>query len=137
MEDSHHAEAVRDDPARGWHGPYHGVRRRGGSQRSARPAASVAGAQQVTLEVGNGMWFKPASIEVQAGQPVELTLRNTGAIRHDFALAEGVSKRVKVSADGGKTARATFTVERPGTYTFVCSVSGHAEVGMRGTIAAR
>jgi uncharacterized cupredoxin-like copper-binding protein len=110
---------------------------RRGAATAAQPAASVAGAQQVTLEVGNGMWFKPSSIEVRAGQPVELTLRNTGAIPHDFTLSEGVSKRVKIEADGGETARATFTVERPGTYTFICSVGGHAEAGMRGTVTAR
>ncbi len=100
-------------------------------------ASSVAGAQQVTIEVGNAMTFTPSAITVRAGQPVELALRNEGFIPHDFTLSQGVSQKVKLEADGSETARATFTIERPGTYTFICSVPGHAEAGMRGTITAR
>jgi uncharacterized cupredoxin-like copper-binding protein len=99
--------------------------------------ASATGAQQVTVAVGNSMQFAPRSITVRAGQPVELTLRNGGSIPHDFALAEGASGPVKIEARGGRTARGTFTIDTPGTYTFVCTVPGHAAAGMTGTITAR
>jgi len=99
--------------------------------------AAPGGAQQVTVTVGNSMQFAPASIVVRAGQPVELTLRNGGGIPHDFALAEGTSQPVKIVAQGGQTARGAFTIETPGTYTFVCTVPGHAAAGMRGTITAQ
>jgi uncharacterized cupredoxin-like copper-binding protein len=102
-------------------------------------AASEApnGVQQVTLTVGNSMRFEPAAISVRAGQPVELTLRNDGQMPHDFTLSEGVAQPVKVSATGGQTASGTFTLEKPGTYTFECSMPGHALAGMRGTITAQ
>ena len=99
--------------------------------------ASAAGAQQVTVTVGNSTRFAPALMTVRAGQPVELTLRNGGAIPHDFTLAEGASRPVKIEAQGGRTARGTFTIDTPGTYTFVCTVPGHADAGMRGTITAQ
>jgi nitrite reductase (NO-forming) len=99
--------------------------------------AAPAGAQQVTVTVGNSMQFAPASLVVRAGQPVELTLRNGGGIPHDFALAEGVSRPVKIEAQGGRTARGAFTIDTPGTYAFVCTVPGHAAAGMRGTITAQ
>ena len=103
----------------------------------ATPATTpVAGAQQMTIEVGNAMTFAPSAITARAGQPVELTLRNEGFIPHDFTLPEDVSQPVKIEATGGQTARGTFTIDRPGTYTFVCSVPGHA-AGMQGTITAR
>lgn len=105
---------------------------------AAIPApAAPAGAQQVTVTVGNSMQFAPASIVVRAGQPVELTLRNGGGLPHDFALAEGVSRPVKLEAQGGQTARGTFTIDTPGTYAFACTVPGHAAAGMRGTITVR
>jgi len=105
---------------------------------AAIPApAAPAGAQPVTVTVGNAMQFAPASMVVRAGQPVELTLRNGGGLPHDFALAEGVSSPVKIEAQGGRTARGTFTIDAPGTYAFVCTVPGHAAAGMRGTITAR
>jgi uncharacterized cupredoxin-like copper-binding protein len=99
--------------------------------------ASATGAQPVTVAVGNAMQFAPRSITVRAGQPVELTLRNGGSIPHDFALAEGASGPVTIAAQGGQTARGTFTIETPGTYPFVCTVPGHAAAGMTGTITAR
>ena len=74
---------------------------------------------------------------MRAGQPVELTLRNGGSTLHDFALTEGVSGPVKIEAQGGQAANGTFSIDKPGTYTFVCSVPGHAAGGMRGTIIVR
>jgi len=102
----------------------------------AAPADS-GGTQQVTLTLGDSLRFAPQSVAVRAGQPVELTLRNGGSTLHDFALTEGVSGPVKIEAQGGQTASGTFLIDRPGTYTFVCSVPGHAAAGMRGTIIVR
>ena len=99
--------------------------------------AAATGAQPVTVAVGNSMQFAPRSLTVRAGQPVELTLRNGGGLPHDFVLAEGVSGPVKIEAQGGQTARGTFTLEAPGTYAFVCTVPGHAAAGMTGTLTAR
>jgi nitrite reductase (NO-forming) len=104
---------------------------------AARPAASASGAQQVTVEVGNAMKFEPASVVVKAGQPVELTLKSEGSMPHDFSLLEGVSQPVKIEAGPGQTALGTFTIQQPGTYTFICSVPGHEAAGMKGTITAQ
>jgi len=102
------------------------------------PAASGSDAvQQVTVTVGNGMSFDPASITVHAGQPVQLTLRNTGLMPHDLSLSDGVAQPVKIAASGGQAASGTFTVDNPGTYAFDCSMPGHASAGMRGTITAQ
>jgi uncharacterized cupredoxin-like copper-binding protein len=99
--------------------------------------AAAGGTQQVTVTVGNSMHFAPPAIVVRAGQPVELTLRNGGNIPHDFTLAGGASGPVKLEAQGGQTARGTFTIDTPGTYAYVCGVPGHAAAGMRGTITAQ
>ena len=99
--------------------------------------AAPDGAQQVTLTVGNSMSFDPSTITVRAGQPVELTLRNTGQMPHDFTLSDGVAQPVKISASGGQTASGTFTLATPGTYKFECSIPGHAAAGMRGTITTQ
>jgi uncharacterized cupredoxin-like copper-binding protein len=95
------------------------------------------GAQQVTLTVGNSMSFEPATIRVNAGQPVELILRNDGQMPHDFTLSNGVAQPVKVTANAGQTASATFALHQPGAYTFECSMPGHALAGMHGTITVQ
>ncbi|HEX2037259.1 MAG TPA: cupredoxin domain-containing protein [Chloroflexota bacterium] len=68
---------------------------------------------------------------------MRLTLRNDGRIPHDFTLTEGVRRRVSVVAGPEQSASATFTIERPGTYRFVCAQPGHAQAGMIGTITAQ
>ena len=95
------------------------------------------GVQQLTLEVGNAMQFEPSSVTIKAGQPVQLTLHDSGDTAHDFSLSAGVAQPVKLSAAGGQTASATFTVSSPGTYSFDCSMPGHAMAGMRGTLIAQ
>src|SRR5688572_7566450 len=85
------------------------------------PVPAVAGAngvQQLTVQVGQGVAFDPSAIAVKAGQPVEITLRSTGGGEHDFYLEQGVAQPVKIVAQGGQSARATFTIEKPGTYEF-------------------
>lgn len=41
-------------------------------------AAASTGAQPVRLTVGNGMSFDPSGFTVRAGEPIQLTLQNTG-----------------------------------------------------------
>lgn len=108
-----------------------------GTANASVPAAVAAdGTQQVTLNVASGMSFDPSTITVHAGQPIELTLQNTGDQQHDFSLGSGASEPVKITVQGGQTASGTFTIDKPGTYSFDCSVPGHAMLGMRGTINA-
>ena len=102
---------------------------------SAVPALMRAnGVQQITVQVGDEMKFDPQAISVKAGVPVELTLVGSGNSEHDFSLNEGVSSPVKILAKGQESAIATFTIDRPGAYSFFCSVPGHAFAGMRGSI---
>jgi uncharacterized cupredoxin-like copper-binding protein len=107
----------------------------GGS--SSASSASSAEAQQLTVTVGNSLSFVPAALTVKAGRPIELTLVNDGALGHDFALTEGVSSPFKLDSPAGQTTHGTFTVERAGTYSFVCSVPGHAPLGMRGRLVVQ
>jgi plastocyanin len=109
----------------------------GSAQGATAPAATDPSAQQVTITVGNAMSFDPAGLTVRAGQPVTVTLRNTGLMPHDFTLADGVAEPVTITANAGQTSAGTFTLERPGTYAFECSMPGHAQAGMRGTITAQ
>jgi len=98
------------------------------------PTVAADGTQQVTLRVGNSMDFSPRSVAVSAGTPVQVTLQNTGNMPHDFTLTSGVETPVKITTNGGQTGQDTFTIQQPGTYTFICSVSGHESAGMRGTL---
>jgi uncharacterized cupredoxin-like copper-binding protein len=100
-------------------------------------AVTDNGTQVVTLQAVDSMQFTPSAILIQAGRPVQLTLKNDGQMVHDFTLSDGVVQPIKLVAQPGQSASATFTIEHPGTYTFICSQPTHEIRGMKGTITAR
>lgn len=100
--------------------------------------------------------FSPASIDVVAGQPVKIVVKNTGVQIHDFTIraiplteaAHGSGSAddhahtagdsaVHVAAEAGATSTIEFTPAESGTYEFECSVAGHKEAGMVGTLAVK
>jgi plastocyanin len=101
--------------------------------------ASVApdGTQHVTISASDDMKFQPAAVSVHTGQPLELTLRSAGQSAHDLTLSEGVAQPVKLTVNGGETTSRIFSLERPGTYKFECSMAGHTLAGMRGRITVQ
>ena len=116
------------------------------------PAAAVT---TVTLNAAD-FSFSPASIDVVAGQPVKIVVKNTGVQIHDFTIraiplteaAHGSGSAddhahtagdsaVHVAAQAGATSTIEFTPAESGTYEFECSVAGHKEAGMVGTLAVK
>ncbi len=90
------------------------------SNISSRPTAIIGtgAAQKVTLSEKNSNYF-PQIITVKAGQPVELTLDSSvsGCYR-SFAIRDlGVAQYARTPKD-----TITFTVPKPGTYRFACSM---------------
>jgi plastocyanin len=74
--------------------------------------------------------FDPAALSGAADTDVTIAITDAGTIEHDFTLDEAT---VKVATKPGETV--TGTVNLPaGTYTFYCSVPGHREAGMEGTL---
>ena len=97
-------------------------------------AASGTATQQLTVKAMDTMKFDPPTLSAKAGQPIQVTLDNSGQLVHDFSVTEGVSQPVKTIAQPGQKAVTTFTIDKPGTYTYFCSQPGHEEAGMKGTL---
>jgi nitrite reductase (NO-forming) len=92
------------------------------------PQADVASQIHVTAREFR---FDPSSIQVAVGQPVTLVLDNAGTIQHNLQI-EGRDDRLVASP--GQTAKATVEFDTPGEYTYVCTIPGHKEAGMRGKL---
>jgi len=100
---------------------------------SATPPAAPAQAGEVlgTLEVtGFDLGFKPADFSVDAPGAYEVKLINTGQIIHDVTFPDGTV----IAAQAGQTASAVVNVPEGGL-TFICSIPGHADAGMKGSIS--
>lgn len=116
----------------------------------------TATVQEILIEA-NEFSFEPATIEVVAGQPVKLTLKNDGALEHDLSVMHIAVHDVRehsqttaghdehmhamdeepdlhVSAMMGESGMVEFTPTEPGTYEIVCTVAGHEEAGMVGAL---
>ena len=90
-------------------------------------ASSAENAEAVVIEIELGeMYIKPAIIEVPAGQPVTLHIKNVGAMSHDLKV-NGIdgSKILKPNQEE------TITVGPFSTATPAwCTLPGHKESGM-------
>jgi uncharacterized cupredoxin-like copper-binding protein len=77
--------------------------------------------------------FEPTEITISAAdEPVTITMENTGAALHNFAID---ALDIDVDVNPGETV--TFEIPAgtaPGTYDFYCNVPGHKEAGMVGTL---
>ncbi len=76
--------------------------------------------------------FVPADLHVRAGQTVVLAFTNDDPIFHDWMVV-GLAN-VDAGARPGQTQTIRFTIDEAGTYAIECSVPGHAEAGMVGTL---
>jgi P-type Cu+ transporter len=90
-----------------------------------------AGAEHVTV-VAREARFQPADVTIPAGRTVVLTFRNEDPVFHDWEV-EGLAN-VDAGARPGQTQRLRFRIDEPGSYRIVCTVPGHAEAGMAGTL---
>ena len=76
--------------------------------------------------------FSTPDLTIRAGEWVVVTFTNDDPVVHDWSV-EGLAN-VDVPARPGQTARLRFVIDRPGTYRILCTIPGHAEAGMVGTL---
>lgn len=86
----------------------------------------VEGAPQVTL-TATDIDYAPATLELTAGEPTNVTVVNDGEALHDFTLE---AADVHANVEPGESVTTSVTIDEPGTYQAVCTVAGHEEAGM-------
>ena len=109
-----------------------------GASASGAPAAkSTGGTQAVEIKAADTFKFDPPSITVKAGAPVRLTLSNSGALEHDWVVDSLEGKKVEADAKPKSSASVEFTPTAARTYEYYCSVPGHRDAGMKGTLVVQ
>jgi plastocyanin len=103
------------------------------SSSASAPSAGAGSKIAIAADPGGALKFDKSSLTAKAGK-VTIAFTNKAPEGHNFTI-EGPSG-AKVAAtptfDGGtKTVTATL---KPGKYTFLCTVPGHAMAGMKGTL---
>ncbi len=91
-------------------------------------AGMSSGTATIAIEAYD-LGFKPSMPSVPAAGTYQVMFHNTGSTVHDLTFADGT----KIVADAGTSATGTVTVPAGGL-TFLCSIPGHAQAGMTGTV---
>ena len=108
----------------------------GVSYAGSAPATTTAGddaAPAETFDIGLSEFaIDPAEITASAGAPLTFSITNNGQAEHDFTIDTGPQSDT-VSA-GGKTTLEVPNGLEAGTYSVFCSLPGHADAGMEGTL---
>jgi plastocyanin len=106
----------------------------GGDDEEAAPPATEGngGGQtvQIAADPGGGFTFDKDALEASAGETT-FEFTNDASIPHNFTI-EGVEGAATETVTQGND---SITVDlEAGTYTYFCSVPGHREGGMEGTL---
>ena len=96
----------------------------------ASPAAEASGDGGVLVNAVD-IAFEPKELTIPADTDVVITITNNGALQHDFCIDElGIKSDL---LNGGESTEVTINAAA-GTYEYYCSVTGHREAGMVGTL---
>jgi uncharacterized cupredoxin-like copper-binding protein len=98
---------------------------------AAAPGASAAASTTDTVKATE---FKYAlSKSTVSRGTVTFKIKNTGHLKHDFKIN---GKKSKVLNPGAST---TLTVSfgKAGKFSFLCTVAGHAQAGMKGKLTVK
>ncbi len=100
------------------------------SPAAAAASPDAAGEVLGTLEVkAVDLGFDPKELSVDKAGTYAVTLTNTGSIPHDITFADGTTGVAKP----GEAVTVNVAVPDSGV-TFLCSIPGHADAGMKGAI---
>jgi uncharacterized cupredoxin-like copper-binding protein len=113
------------------------------------------GASALSVTAQDTLKFEPATLSAKAGADTTVTLKNAGAQQHNWVLASTADADKVATEAAAKAGDATgiagviaagkllaagsnedikFTAPAAGTYTYLCTVPGHYQAGMKGTL---
>jgi len=106
-----------------------------GAAKAEGTAKAKDGVLTIPADPGGSIAYQFADAEAPAGQ-VEIRSPNESSTDHDIAVeGNGVNEKGDTVKNGGVS---QFSVDlKAGEYTFFCSVPGHREGGMEGTLTVK
>jgi plastocyanin len=102
------------------------------------PATGVKVVTAATLaaDPGGQLKFDKSSLEAKAGN-VTIAFTNDSPIAHNLTVATSSGELVNATPTFTGGSKALKLNLKPGTYKFYCSVPGHRQAGMEGTLTVK
>jgi mono/diheme cytochrome c family protein len=99
---------------------------------SGTAKADANGILKIPADANGQLAYQFKNAEAQAGK-VTIESQNDSSVPHNIALKGGPEGEV---VQGGETSKITANL-KPGKQTFYCSVPGHEQAGMTGTLTVK
>jgi plastocyanin len=99
------------------------------------PASLPPGTLALAADPTGVLKFDQTSLSAKAGK-VTISFTNASPIPHNVAIEQGTKVLGMTPTFAGATKQLALTLPA-GTYTFLCTVPGHAQAGMQGTLTVQ
>jgi len=107
----------------------------GGGEKAGGGASGGAAAVKFESDPSGALAYTTTQASTKAGN-VTVEFNNPQAVPHDVAIEESGGKTVGQTEVITEGSDSTTVDLKSGKYTFYCSVPGHREAGMEGTLTA-
>lgn len=101
----------------------------------APKAKSPASTLSVSADPGGALKYTTTKLTARAGS-VDVRFANASSTPHDVVIGKGAQTLAQTDTVTKGRATATATL-KAGTYAFYCSIPGHRQAGMEGTLTVR
>jgi plastocyanin len=98
------------------------------------PAKGPGGTLQLSASATQ-LAFNTTTLSSKPGK-VTIDFDNPSALEHDVAIEQN-GKQIAISQTIAKGKTSVSADLAPGTYTYLCTIPGHAEAGMEGTLTVK
>jgi plastocyanin len=106
----------------------------GTTNNANKVAVEKAGKLTIPADPTGALAFQFGKANAKPGK-VTFSMPNPSPIQHNISITGPVKGKGPIVGHGGDS---TFTATlKPGTYTFLCDVPGHAAAGMKGTLTVK
>ena len=106
-----------------------------GGQGQSAPQGGTVKTLLISADPSGQLRFDKSSLSAPAGN-VRITMNNPSPVAHNVSLeGNGIDKQGPTVDKGG--ASEVEASLKPGTYTYYCSVPGHRQAGMQGTLTVK
>jgi len=96
---------------------------------SDQVAPTIDDATEITVTLTD-FTISPSQVVVVEGDPTNITVVNNGAAPHDFTVPD---LGITIFVGPGETVTTGVSAQAAGTYDTLCTIPGHASLGMVGT----
>jgi len=104
---------------------------------SSSGAVSAASAIALAADPSGALKYTTSTLKAKAGK-VAIRFTNASSVGHNVTVQDSSGKQIGATPTISQS-KATLNLGtlKPGTYTFFCSVPGHEQAGMKGTLTVK